>query len=174
MKDCSWHIIVPLLFYLPSIAYGIFWLVENHYGKSAFDRVKKHTVFASVVSLVAILAFLWTAFEIVFNKNEAMACFKNNNRTFTILTVILVILLVATGFAMNKNYHQHSKSGPSQSEKIWHSIWKFGSFALAILAIILMYMAISVFCDGDFWCLWFMTDGLGDVASALLEAAAKS
>ena len=126
------------------------------------------------MSLVAILAFLWTAFEIVFNKNEAMACFKNNNRTFTILTVILVILLVATGFAMNKNYHQHSKSGPSQSEKIWHSIWKFGSFALAILAIILMYMAISVFCDGDFWCLWFMTDGLGDVASALLEAAAKS
>ena len=76
MNECSWHIIIPLLFYLPSIAYGIFWLVENHYGKSAFDRVKEHTIFASAVSLIAILAFLWTAFEIIFNKNEAMVCFK--------------------------------------------------------------------------------------------------
>ena len=102
-----------------------------------------------------------------------MFCFKNNNRTFTILTIILVILLVFTGFIMNKNYHKHvnNKSGPTQSEKTWHSVWKFGCFGLAILAIILMFMAVSVLCDGDFWCLWFITDGLGDLAGTLLDVA---
>ena len=69
---------------------------------------------------------------------------KNNNRIFTILTFILVILLIVTGFMMNKNYYKHAKSGPSQSEKFGTP---FGNSVvlLSYLAIVLMYLAIIVY-----------------------------